>query len=148
MRPTFRRAIVVLALIGLASTTGYDIYLRATTQPLTAGGMWIPSRVDESSSAVNGSVHTMDASGEIAAVVFSVPRTGDLQGFEVYVQAVGNTPDNNVVFSFQDVDTTTGLPDGTPDQSVSLAGASIVVGHLNPGNFSTDRAVTRSEEHV
>jgi hypothetical protein len=133
------RALLLLALV----VGGYDIYLRATAQSFVSGGTWIPVRGDEGYSSINGNTYVLDATGEIACLVFQAPKTGNLSRFETYVAVVTNAPDNAVRFSFQDVDTSTGLPDGTPDQSTTVAGGSVLVGWLSPGDFGASRAVTR-----
>src|SRR5215203_1724241 len=87
----------------------------------------------------------IDASGEMAALIMRVPKTGTLTRFEALVQAVGNTPDNGLRFSFQDVSLTTGLPDGVVDQFATIASGSVTTGWVSPGDFDSTRAVTRGD---
>jgi len=138
------RKILSVALALAIAIGGYDVYLRATAAQLSAGGMMIPARVDESITSVNNNTYVLDLAGKQAAMVFTVPKSGDIEAFEVYVTTVGNAPDNAVRFSFQNVDASTGLPDGV-DESVTVAGASVTVGHLAPGDFSANRTVVKGE---
>lgn len=108
---------------------------------------WVPTRHDESGGAVNaGSTYLCNAAGEYAAIVFSVPRTGTLTRFEFNMAAVGVAPVNGVRCSFQDPSASTGLPDGTPDQSVTIPSGSVTTGWINPGDFSGTRAVTAGQQ--
>lgn len=58
----------------------------------------------------------IDGSTEKVAAVFVVPRTGTLSGVELLLGTVSQAPSNGVKFSFQDVDLSTGNPDGSADQ--------------------------------
>jgi hypothetical protein len=58
-----------------------------------------------------GTTFQINASGELVAMVFRAPKTGNLSRFEAYIGAASNVPDNGLRFSFQDVDLSTGLPD-------------------------------------
>lgn len=59
---------------------------------------------------------TLNASGDRAAMIIQVPKSGTLEWFECRIGNVSNNPDNGIRLSFQDVDPATGLPDGTQDQ--------------------------------
>lgn len=59
---------------------------------------------------------TLNAAGDKLAFIVQVPKDGVLDWFEVRIGAIGNAPDNGVRFSFQDIDATTGFPDGGVDQ--------------------------------
>ena len=90
------------------------------------------------------SAFTLDASGEYLALIFRAPRAGNLRSIAARIAAITNAPDNGLRFSFQGVGAT-GLPDGGVDQFATIAGASLVVGWNDPGNFDADRAVVRGE---
>lgn len=60
------------------------------------------------------SVATVNAAQVAVGMVFRVPKSGTLRKFEWRLSAVGNTPDNGIRCSFQNV--SGGLPDGTRDQ--------------------------------
>jgi hypothetical protein len=68
------------------------------------------------SSATNNINNTNDKMG----IVFTVPKSGTLDWFEVRLGTIPDTPDNGLRFSFQDVSLTTGFPDGTQDQFVDV----------------------------
>ena len=110
-----------------------------------AGGVFIPTRTDESAVVINVSTFVCDATGEAAVLVFRVPKTGDLTRFEGYTGAVANVPDNGQRFSFQGVDLATGLNDGGVDQFATVASGSVAVGWTNPGDFDSPRAVTKGK---
>lgn len=96
-------------------------------------------------SALGTSVYIIDAAAEIIALAFRVPKTGNVQGIEAMIGAVGNTLDGGTRFSLQNL--SAGIPDGTPDQSITSApNTPAGAGWYNPGNFGSVRAVTRGEE--
>jgi hypothetical protein len=115
-------------------------------ESLTTGGLWLPSRHDESMTSIGvGTTFQINASGELVAMVFRAPKTGNLSRFEAYIGAASNVPDNGLRFSFQDVDLSTGLPDAGVDQFAIIASGSVAVGWANPGDFDAPRAVTRGD---
>ena len=87
----------------------------------------------------------IDASGEKAAFIGRVPKTGDLEAFEFCLGAVTQAPTNGLKCSFQDVDLTTGDPDGTVDQSVVVTTGLTTDAWVAPGDFSATRAVARGD---
>lgn len=90
--------------------------------------------------------HLLDASGEYFAMVFRAPKTGNLRKFAARLGTIGNTPDNGLRYSFQTVDVTTGLPDGSVDQFATIASGSLSANAWNdPGNFDAARAVVKGE---
>jgi hypothetical protein len=98
--------------------------------------------VQRITTALAVSTYVLDASGEVAVLVFRPSKTGNLTRFEAWVAAIGNTPDNGLRFSFQDVSTSTGLQDGGVDQFATIASGSLSTGWMNPGDFNSPRAVT------
>lgn len=108
-------------------------------------GCWVPTMGDDSYS-INASTLVIDATGEYVALICRVPKTGTLTRFEAPFSAVSNAPDNGLRFSFQDVDLTTGLPDGVVDQfATTAAGTPSAPGWVNPGDFNATRSVTRGD---
>jgi hypothetical protein len=87
----------------------------------------------------------IDATGEKSVLVCQIPKTGTVDKFAARVTAVTNAPDNGLRFSFQDVVTSTGLPDGVVDQFATVASGSVTVGWLDPGTFDSGRSVTRGD---
>lgn len=112
---------------------------------IMAGDFAYPSLQLATSSGIGGAAMLIDASAEYAACVFRVPKTGNLRSFACRISAITNAPDNGLRFSFQDVSATTGLPDGGVDQFATIAGASLVAGWNDPGNFDADRAVVKGQ---
>lgn len=87
----------------------------------------------------------MDASGEKVALIFRAPKTGTLDHFEFRTGTVTQAT-NGLLCSFQDVDAATGLPDGTADQSATVASGSLGSNAwINPGAFSAGRSVTQGD---
>lgn len=64
----------------------------------------------------------MNASGDKVAFVVQCPKDGTLDKFEFMTGSVSNNPDNGIRCSFQDLDATTGLADGTQDQYRDITG--------------------------
>ena len=93
----------------------------------------------------SGATFQINANGEVASLVFIVPKTGNLTRFEAFTSAVGVAPVNGQRFSFQDVSLTTGLPDLVVDQFATVAAGSVAVGWTNPGDFNSPRAVTKGQ---
>lgn len=125
--------------------TGADDGTNGTVSQVTNGGFWLPTRTDENTTGINATVYRIDLSGEIAAMVVRAPKAGNLTRCEAYINTVTNAPDNGLRFSFQDVSTSTGLPDGVVDQSATIAMGSVTAGWGNPGDFDMARTVTRGE---
>lgn len=103
---------------------------------------WWPPLQDESQTALGtNTTYQINASGELAAIVGQWPRTGNIDRIGLVIGAVGVAPVNGTQVSLQDVDGS-GLPDGTPDQSGTIAAGSMVVGH-HEVTLGSSRAVTR-----
>lgn len=95
---------------------------------------------------------SLNAAANRLAYVFRVPKSGTLDWFEVRTGTVPNNPDNGLRFIFQGVNST-GFPDNTDDQFVTLAGpftantwivpATIMTHDGTPGG--TPRTVTAGE---
>jgi hypothetical protein len=102
-----------------------------TLQAIT-GGLWIPGRVHSSIASMSVSSLLIDAAAEKIAFVFRVPKSGTLDKFEFMRTTVAQAPSNGLKCSFQDIDLTTGDPDGVADQyrvvSVTTAAAWTVPG--------------------
>lgn len=79
----------------------------------------------------------MNASGHRMAFVVRAPKAGTLKRFICHLFAVSNNPDNGIRLSFQDVNTSTGVPDGTQDQYRDITGT-ISAGFQTPGIMSSD----------
>ncbi len=106
---------------------------------------WAPDRLDESHTDIGATTYLCDANGEYCAIIGKVPKSGTLTRFEFNLRALANAVDNGIRCSFQDVNTTTGLPDGTPDQSATIASGAQSAGWTNPGDFSGTRTVTAGD---
>lgn len=111
---------------------------------LTGQRVWVPGLWGVAQFPAFGAM-TMNASGEKAVAIIRVPKSGTLTRFEALISSVSNAPDNGLRFSFQDVDLSTGQPDGVVDQSATVASGSVTAGWLNPGNFGSSRSVTRGD---
>ena len=70
----------------------------------------------DAGSGVTFDTFTIDASAEKASMKIPVPKTGTLESVGFRLGAVGQAPTNGLKVSFQDIDHTTGDPDGTVDQ--------------------------------
>lgn len=95
--------------------------------PLQAvSGLYLPNLYDAlgilNANNSNFQAKVIDASAEKVAFIFNVPKTGTLNGIGFRLGTV--TTGDTLKASFQDVDATTGNPDGTADQfrTVVIAG--------------------------
>src|SRR5687768_9301872 len=88
------------------------------------------------------SVLTLDASGEKAGFVFPAPKTGALSKVHFFLGTV--TTGETLAASLQNVDGS-GNPDGTADQSGTVAVASSDDNTWKTVTFGTTRSVTRGE---
>lgn len=117
------------------------------------GGLWIPPAFISSSTipVLTGTSSMTTANWRVAAI-FRVPKTGTLDWFEWGQQLNGNTPDNGVRFSFQDVNSS-GNPDNTEDQFRTItSGFANGAWLVPPGVMTNDgtnggskRSVTRGD---
>ena len=95
----------------------------------------------------------IDASGEKAAVIFRVPKTGTLDKAEFRVGTATLNAASQIRVSFQDVSDVNGDPDGTQDQFRDIAGSSFTSNAWTvPGLMTSDgtdtgvkRSVTRGD---
>jgi hypothetical protein len=85
----------------------------------------------------------LDASGEKAAVIFRAPKTGSLA--KVHFRLGTVTTGQTLQASLQDVDTTTGQPDGTADQSGTVAVADTDDNTWKTVTFGSSRSVARGD---
>jgi hypothetical protein len=85
----------------------------------------------------------IDASGEKVAFIFPVPKSGDIRkvSFRLGLVTTGQT----LKASLQDVDLTTGDPDGSIDQSGTVAVANNDDNTWKTVTFGADRTVTRGD---
>ena len=85
---------------------------------LTPGGVWVPPwHVYGSGGTLGFSTYQINAATEYVAAIIIVPKTGTLDKFEFRTgSSIPTFPANGLRCSFQDVDLSTGLPDGTADQ--------------------------------
>lgn len=81
---------------------------------------------------------TINAASDKVAFIVQCPKDGTLDGFEWRAATVGNNPDNGLRCSFQDLDATTGLPDGTQDQYRDITGTISSNTWQNPGLITSD----------
>ena len=87
----------------------------------------------------------LDAAADRFAAVFRAPKTGNLRKIEVRFGAVPVLTTSDLTIGLQDVSLTTGDPDGTFDQSATIATGSIVANTTVKATLGADRAVTRGE---
>jgi hypothetical protein len=89
----------------------------------------------------------MDASAEKVGYVFTVPKSGTLSTVAFKTGTV--TAADTLRVSFQDVDTSTGNPDGTPDQYRTIASGSVASDTwLETGIISSDGTDTGTKRTV
>lgn len=86
------------------------------------------------------------------AMIVRVPKSGTLDRFEWRTANVTNDPDNGVRCSFQDIDATTGVPDGGVDQYRIIPSGIASNTWQNPGSITDDgtaggvkRSVTKDD---
>lgn len=99
-----------------------------------------------------GNNRTIDATAEKAGMVFQVPKTGTIDAVGFLLGTVTQAPTNGLKVSLQDP-STTGLPDGTPDQYRVVPVGSISTGAwITTGLITSDgtdggakRSVTRGD---
>lgn len=118
------------------------------------GGLWL-GPIPQWFAAVPGFTTTtaLTASTHKTAMIFQVPHTGTLDKIEFRMGAIANSPDNGIRVSFQDVDATTGAPDGTQDQYRDIAAGSLTASTWTvPGLMTSDgtdggtkRSVTKGQ---
>jgi hypothetical protein len=105
--------------------------------------LWIPA--PEAYPTAYG-VRLLDATTDRFAWIFAAPKAGNLQkiGF-----LTGSVPALNasstLVFSLQDVTTTTGFPDDTDDQSVTIPNGSITANTMILGTLGSTRTVAKGD---
>jgi len=105
----------------------------------TFGPVWTPVPAVFNASAPSlGLISTLNASAHKFAYVGRVPKTGTLDKFEYRMGTVNNNPDNGLRLSFQDVDLTTGDPDGVQDQFRDMTGTFVTGAWQAPGLMTSD----------
>ncbi|MBI3983851.1 hypothetical protein HY346_00975 [Candidatus Microgenomates bacterium] len=121
-------------------------------QAAIKGGLWIPAPIHFSVSAPAFSAMLIDASGEKAAFVLSIPKTGTLDKFEFRLNAVTQAPASGLRCAFQDVSLVNGDPDGTDDQFRVVTTGLTANTWVAPGLITSDgtdtgvkRAVTKGD---
>lgn len=91
---------------------------------------------------------TIDATGEKAAFVGRVTKTGNIRKAHFWISSLTKAGGSAWTFSLQDVDLANGppmRPDGTQDQAAAVSNASAAVGWYTTPDLSADRAVTRGD---
>lgn len=104
----------------------------------------IPPVQNSAAPGFNG--RTLDAAGEYQGHVFRAPKSGSLRSFQASFTVATGSPTAD--FSYESVDQTTGLPTGTAlgaTNNCKVAGVSVTVGWVDPGNFGEDASVTRGD---
>lgn len=102
--------------------------------------LWCADFPTRYESAGGNTVLTIDAAGERAAFVGRVQKTGNIRKIHFRLGLV--TTGQTLLVSLQDVDLTTGFPDGTADQSGTVAVADTDDNSWKTCTLSADRAVT------
>lgn len=97
-----------------------------------------PKMIAFSGSAPGYTGFTIDAAAEKFGMVIRAPRAGTLDKFEVRLGAVGQAPTNGLKFSFQDVSTADGNPDGTANQFRVVTGGITANAWVAPGLITSD----------
>lgn len=112
------------------------------------GGLYLPSinfygganptwRVSES---------TLDAAADRVAFIFRAPKAGNIQKVGFRVGTVVKGADTTLIYSLQTIDAASGNPDGTEDETATIAVGDIVSDTMIlSGNLSAVRAVTLGE---
>lgn len=98
--------------------------------------------------ATPGSTNSvLNAVNDKMAFVFQCPKAGTLDKAVFEVANVANQPDNGIRVSFQDVDPSTGHPDGVQDQYRDITGV-IATGWQVPGLMTSDGTDTGTKRTV
>jgi len=113
------------------------------------GGVWIPHKGDEFSGVLS-SIYTIDALNERVTVSFRAPRTGTLTRFETCISAVGNSPNNGLKLSFQQISASDGMANGTilgggAAHITTAANTPSAAGWLATADFGAGVAVTAGD---
>ena len=119
-----------------------------TFQPVL-GGLWgLPWSLYGSGSGLTFSVSLLNSANEKWAAIIRAPRTGTLDKFECRIgTSLATFPGNGLRLSFQDVDLSTGNPDGSVDEFRVVSVSPGVNGWVTPGLMTddgTDTGVKRS----
>jgi hypothetical protein len=119
------------------------------------GGLWIPPGMTMHRTVVpsiNNFASIADADDKLA-YIFRAPKTGTLEQFEFLIATITTFPATGIRMSFQDVDATTGAPDGGVDQFAVVATTPGSNAWVSPPNAlthdgsggGTKRSVTRGD---
>lgn len=120
----------------------------------TSGGMWLPAYDFWNGGAGPAAAATLlDATADRWAVVFTAPKTGTLDKVRIRLGTVSIAGSSTVLVSFQDVDATTGNPDGTEDQFRQIpngsltSNTSVLTGKITSDgtDSGSSRSVTRGD---
>lgn len=112
------------------------------------GGMWLPFPPSASAATPVLASQALTVSGNYAASIIRVPKTGILDKFEFRYGTVTTFPTNGIRCTFENVDLTTGNPDGTMDQYRKIAadpGSNVWVA---PGLMTSDGTDTGTKRSV
>lgn len=112
------------------------------------GGMWAPMPPTASAATPVLASLALTATGNYAAFVFRVPKTGTLDKFEWRAGTITTFPTSGLRCTFEDVDLATGNPDGTVDQFRDITvnpGSNVWVA---PGLMTSDGTDTGTKRSV
>lgn len=115
----------------------------------TIGQHMLPSFIpDVNNDALGLTSVTLNASGDRCAFVVTCPKSGTLDKFEFRTGAVANNPDNGIRLSFQALDTSTGMPNGTQSQYRDITGTLSANAWQVPGLMTSDGTDTGTKRTV
>lgn len=112
------------------------------------GGLWMPDIAYYSGTTAPGyTSNLLDASADRVAVVFYAPKTGNIRKLSFLTGTVpAIDAASTLVYALQNVSLTTGDPDGSDDETATIAAGTIAASTmLQSGNLSADRAVTKGD---
>lgn len=115
---------------------------------VAAGPLYVPNMYFWAGSggpSYTGVAVLLDAAADRAAAVFRAPKTGNIRKIEVRIGTVPVLTTSTLTVGLQDVSLTTGDPDGTFDQSATIATGSITANTTVKVTLGSDRAVTRGD---
>jgi hypothetical protein len=115
-------------------------------QRVLGPGVYLPPTFDASATSLTAAnTYRIDASGEVAGVIFQAPKAGTIVGCDVCIAAVANAPDNGLQIGRQGITASTGLPDGSFVASETTTGGSPSAAGWLQTTWDTPQVVTRGE---
>ncbi len=120
-----------------------------TVTAFTGGGIYLPEPIIFGNGAPTFDANLLiDASTEKVAFVFQVPKTGTLDKLEFRAGTIGSfNASSRLRISFQDLDLTTGDPDGVQDQYRDIASLTSATWTI-PGLMTSDGTDTGTKRSV